>query len=98
MIFYLNFSYGTEETDGDFPFDDFYRPFKLAFAFTETEIYIAKDGQFICRFRYRTANVLPDIVGLKIRGIDGVIVRVNAIDHFQMDDPQCIGFEGYSCN
>ncbi|KAM7361463.1 uncharacterized protein ACRADG_012105 [Cochliomyia hominivorax] len=88
--------YGEEETDGGFPFDDFYRPFKLAVAFTETEFYIAKDGQFFCRFRYRTPNVLSDIVGLKIIGIDGVSVRVNGIDHLQMNDPQCIGFESYS--
>ncbi|XP_065354606.1 uncharacterized protein LOC135949076 [Calliphora vicina] len=90
--------YGSEETEGGFPFSDFYCPFKLAIAFTETEFYIAKDGQFLCRFRYRTANVLQDIVGVKIRGIDDVIVRVNGVDHIQMDDPQCIGFESYSSN
>ncbi|KAI8124382.1 Galectin-3 [Lucilia cuprina] len=88
--------YDNEEIDDGFPFSDFESPFKLAIAFTETECYIAKDGQFLCRFHFRTPNVLQDIVGLKIRGIDGVMVRVSGVEHIQLNDPQCIGFESYS--
>ncbi|XP_013104026.2 uncharacterized protein LOC106084697 [Stomoxys calcitrans] len=88
--------FGSEESKGHFPFDDFSPPFKIAVAFTETHYRMAKDGQFLFDYAFRTPNVLSDIVGVKIFGIDGIVVRVSSIDHFRLDDPNCEGFEKYS--
>ncbi|XP_075145988.1 32 kDa beta-galactoside-binding lectin lec-3-like [Haematobia irritans] len=88
--------FGSEEKKGHFPFENFSMPFKVAVAFTATHFRMAKDGVFLFDYALRTPNVLPDIVGVKIFGIDGVTLRVTSIDHFRLDDPQCEGFENYS--
>ncbi|XP_061393756.1 uncharacterized protein LOC133329283 [Musca vetustissima] len=79
--------FGSEEKDGHFPFEDFSTPFKIAVAFTESHFRMAKDGVFLFDYALRTPNVLPQISGVKIFGIDGVTVRVSSIDHFHLDDP-----------
>ncbi|XP_073819799.1 uncharacterized protein [Musca autumnalis] len=88
--------FGTEEKDGHFPFEDFSTPFKIAVAFTDTHFRMAKDGTFLFDYALRTPNVLSDISGVKIFGIEGVMVRVSAIDHFYLEDPMCEGFENLS--
>ncbi|XP_075165937.1 32 kDa beta-galactoside-binding lectin-like [Haematobia irritans] len=90
-----HYDFDVEDTDGDFPFEYFQKPFKLAFALLENEIKIAKDGLFFCHFPFRTPSVLPFIGGLKIFGIDGVQVKVHELEHIKMDPP-CGGFE-YHC-
>lgn len=57
---------------------------------------MAKDGIFLFDYAFRTPNVLSDIVGVKIFGIDGVALRVSSVDHFRLDDPLCEGFEKLS--
>ncbi|XP_073819804.1 32 kDa beta-galactoside-binding lectin-like [Musca autumnalis] len=84
-----------DEDSFEFPFEDFFKPFKLAFAFMDNELKIAKDGLFLCRFEFRTLNVVPFVGGLKIFGIDGVQVKVNELEHIKTN-PMCSDFETYS--
>uniref|UniRef100_A0A1I8N7R1 Galectin n=1 Tax=Musca domestica TaxID=7370 RepID=A0A1I8N7R1_MUSDO len=88
--------FGSEEKDGHFPFEDFSTPFKIAVAFTETHFRMAKDGTYLFDYALRTPDVLTNISGVKIFGIDGVTVRVSSIDHFHLDDASCEGFEKLS--
>ena len=90
---FLYSRFGQEEDDGDFPFDEFGKPFKLAVAFCETKFKIAKDGKFLFDFAYRSPNILKYIMGPKIFGTNGVNVRVQRIDHLSLEDPQCNEFE-----
>uniref|UniRef100_A0A1I8PWN2 Galectin n=1 Tax=Stomoxys calcitrans TaxID=35570 RepID=A0A1I8PWN2_STOCA len=80
-----HYDFDIEDTDGAFPFQDFYQPFKLAFAFLANEVKIAKDGIFLYSFSFRTPNVLPVVGGLKIFGINDVVVKVNELKHFKMN-------------
>lgn len=70
--------------------------FKLATAFTESSVRIAKDGVFLFDYKFRTRKVLPQISSVTILGLHGMTVRVSEVDHFQMNDPFCDGFEHYS--
>ncbi|XP_013104033.1 32 kDa beta-galactoside-binding lectin lec-3-like [Stomoxys calcitrans] len=88
--------YGIEETLCDFPFDDLSKPFKLAVGFTPNSLKMAKDGIFLFEFAFRSSHVLSSITGLKILGLNGMRVRLYALDHFHLDDVQCQGFESYS--
>ncbi|XP_046805779.1 uncharacterized protein LOC111682437 isoform X1 [Lucilia cuprina] len=95
---FLSSRYGQEEIDDSspFPFADFSKPFKLAIAFCETEFRLAKDGQFLFNYKYRSPNILPFVMGPKIFGTNGVYVRVSAVEHLTLEDAQCKEFEKYS--
>ncbi|XP_061393759.1 uncharacterized protein LOC133329286 [Musca vetustissima] len=82
--------FGIEEIHGDFPFDRFPVTCKFAFGFTAEKILVAKDGRFLFDFNFRTLNVLSELSGLKILCLQGMSVHVKAIDHLQMEDPQCL--------
>ncbi|XP_075165948.1 uncharacterized protein LOC142238237 [Haematobia irritans] len=88
--------YGPEECDGIFPFDIFPMTFKFAFGFTENSLRLAKDGVHLFDFRFRTPKVLPDLAGITILGLQGMIVNVRYIDHIQGEDPLCQEYERYS--
>lgn len=90
------FSYGKEESDNYFPFDNFSKPFKLAIAFTETHFKIAKNGAIICEYAYRTPNVYKDLMGVKMFGVNGLNISVNTIDHILLNEQQCSDFATYS--
>ncbi|XP_073819787.1 galectin-8-like isoform X1 [Musca autumnalis] len=85
-----------KEKDGRFPFENFSTPFKIAVGFTDTHLRVAKDGKFLFDYALRTPNVLSNISGVKIIGIDGVTVRVSSIDHFFLKNPSCKGFQKLS--
>lgn len=89
------FSFDKEETDGEFPFADFHKPFKLAFGFITNAVKIAKDGQYLCKFAFRTPDVVISIGGLKIFGIDEVHVNVTEVEHLKTDK-LCTEFEHFS--
>uniref|UniRef100_A0A1I8N2D1 Galectin n=1 Tax=Musca domestica TaxID=7370 RepID=A0A1I8N2D1_MUSDO len=91
-----HFRFGEEHELDRFPFEEFLQPFKLAFAFGENELKLAKDGVFLFSISYRSPDILPLIGGLKIFGLDGLNVRVAELQHVQMEDVSCAGFENYS--
>uniref|UniRef100_A0A1I8Q7Y1 Galectin n=1 Tax=Stomoxys calcitrans TaxID=35570 RepID=A0A1I8Q7Y1_STOCA len=88
--------YGPEEAHGIFPFDLYPMSFKLAFAFTESSLKMAKDGVYVFDYRYRTPNVLALLSSFTVLGVQGMMVKVLSIDHIRMDDPLCEEFERYS--
>ncbi|XP_073819805.1 uncharacterized protein [Musca autumnalis] len=88
--------YGIEEIHGGFPFDRFPTTFKFSFGFTPTSLLLAKDGKFLFDYNFRTPNILPQLSGLKILSLNGMIVQVRDIHHYRMRDPQCEGFNIYS--
>lgn len=100
MIYFCTnsfFRYGSEEvTKNKFPFDFVPKTFKLTVAFTANSLKLAKDGGFLFSYKFRTPNVLYDLSGVKIMGINDMIVQVCGIDHFRMEDLSCKGFERYS--
>ncbi|XP_073831846.1 32 kDa beta-galactoside-binding lectin-like [Musca autumnalis] len=85
-----------EERRGSFPFDRESKPFRLALAFTDTYLKMAKDGVFLFNYKFRSEKILPFLMGMKIEGQKGMILRVLAIDHLLCDHPECEGFEKYS--
>ncbi|XP_013104029.1 32 kDa beta-galactoside-binding lectin [Stomoxys calcitrans] len=91
-----HYKFGDEEKGGNFPFEDFLKPFRLAFAFTDKQLILAKDGQILFGFKWRSPHILPLIGGLKLFGVNGVQMVVSQLDHIQMEDDMCHGFESYS--
>ncbi|XP_053962692.1 32 kDa beta-galactoside-binding lectin isoform X1 [Anastrepha ludens] len=89
------FEFGQEERHGGFPFV-FNQQFKLAIAFTKLEFLTAVDGYNFCSYAYRTPDVFTNLVGFKVTCINGLHMHVTGVDHLQMGDPSCKGFEKYS--
>lgn len=90
-----SFEFGPEERHGGFPFT-FNQQFTLAIAFTEHEFMFAIDGRPYCSFAYRTQHALQNLVGFKITCLNGLRMDVTQVDHVQMGDVTCRGFESYS--
>ncbi|XP_061394915.1 uncharacterized protein LOC133330494 [Musca vetustissima] len=88
--------FGEEKKLQHFPFENFFQPFKLAVAFGQNELLLAKDGAVLFAFPYRTPDVLAVIGGLKIFGLDDLKIRIAELNHIQMTDVSCTGFENYS--
>ncbi|CAO1408990.1 unnamed protein product [Diamesa serratosioi] len=72
-----------EETYGGFPFE-YNQTFKLAIGFEENGLRISINGQFFCEFPYKTRLNLYS--GLKIREKDGMILDVQQLVHFKIDE------------
>ncbi|XP_075165586.1 32 kDa beta-galactoside-binding lectin [Haematobia irritans] len=89
------FEFGQEERHGGFPFA-FNQQFKMAIAFTEHEFLTAVDGYNFCSYTYRTPNILQKLVGFKIACTKGLHMHVTGVDHVQMGEPLCTGFEKYT--
>ncbi|XP_013104025.2 uncharacterized protein LOC106084696 [Stomoxys calcitrans] len=91
-----HYIFGEEERSGSFPFTDFSQAFVLAFAFTDKELKVAKDGKLLFAFHWRTFDVLPLIAGLKLDASDDVKIVVSQLEHIQMEDDLCRAFEHFS--
>ena len=89
------YSFGREERTGDFPFI-LDQQFKIAIALTEKEFKIAVNGKRFCDFVYRSSKMLTELNGLKVAPNNGMHVEVTSINHFNLDDKNCLGFEEYS--
>ncbi|CAO1381748.1 unnamed protein product [Diamesa hyperborea] len=72
-----------EETYGGFPFE-YEQTFKLAIGFEENGLRISINGQFFCEFPYKTRLSLYS--GLKIREKDEMILDVQQLIHFKIDE------------
>lgn len=90
-----NYEFGAEERSGGFPFI-FHHQFMLAIAFTEHKFLFALDGNPFCTYAYRTQNALANLAGFKITCLNGLKMHVTQVDHVQMGDVTCKGFESYS--
>lgn len=69
-----------EERHTAFPFA-INTPFQLAIVMAEGEFRFAVNGKPLATYRYRAANWLARLNGLKIEGKDGVRVQITAVDH-----------------
>lgn len=45
---------------------------------------------------YRTNDCLQDLNGFKITTGGGMKIHITGVDHIQMQDPDCQGFEDYT--
>lgn len=92
IVFVVFFRFGVEECLNGFPFADLSKPFKLAIAFTKSTFKIAKNGEFLCDYKYRTPNVVDDIMGLKMFGINDLKTHVFSVDHMLLTGDECSDF------
>jgi hypothetical protein len=70
--------------------------FKLAIALTDNEFRFAVNGEFFTTFTYRTDRLLDIMNGFKISCGNGLQLEVTGVDHLNMGQPDCEGFETYS--
>lgn len=90
-----NLEFGHEERDGGFPFK-YDQQFRLAIGFTEKSFVFAVNGKHFTSFGYRSSDLLDMLNGFKIKGIHGMYVQVSSVDHLQIGNADCDGFEAYS--
>lgn len=90
-----NLEFGPEEREGGFPFQ-YDQEFRLAIAFGEKSFFFAVDGKYFTNFVYRTNDCLQDLNGFKITTGGGMKIHITGVDHIQMQDPDCQGFEDYT--
>jgi Galactoside-binding lectin len=70
--------------------------FKLAIALTNNEFRFAVNGQIFTVFKYRSERLLDVMNGFKVSCGNGLQLEVTGVDHMNMGQPECEGFETYS--
>lgn len=102
FVFFFLHSWGDAETQSaEFPFA-INQPFKIGIAICQNEFKIAVNGQKLLSLSYDSivleqGQSLWDILtGFKIKTAMDLNVQVTQVEHIQMGDSNCNGFENYS--
>lgn len=78
------------------------QPFKIAFAFGESDLKVAVNGSPLMSFSYDNIELedgesLWDILtGFQIKVALDLTLQVNSVEHIQANNRDCDGFENYS--
>lgn len=76
-------------------------PFKIGFAFTDSEIKVAVNGAYLMEFPLSSIEIdeneslWDNLTGFRVKNGVDINAQIYAVEHIQMSDKNCSDFESY---
>ncbi|CRK90519.1 CLUMA_CG004146, isoform A [Clunio marinus] len=84
-----------------FPFE-INKPFKISAAFTDSDLKIATNGQYVMSFSLKQIELGDDqtiweiLTGFQIKAGEDIKIQITQVEHVETEDKDCQGFESCS--